>query len=1028
MKNIHSVMRWFLLTACLLLLSNSAFAQARTISGTVIDDKGETVPFAAVFVTGTTSGVQTDMQGKFSFTVPASAKSITVRFIGYKEKIIDLNSKINNYDIRIESELTALSEVVVVGNMARKKESFTGSYTTVSGNELRQMGSQNIVQSLRSMDASFVVLENLAAGADPNAMPDVELRGRTSMDFSDVEDRFAYDPNAPLFVLDGFETTLEKIIDLDPNRVASVTILKDAASTAFYGSRAANGVLLVETVKGEPGRFKVTYSGTYSTEIPILSSYNMMNAYEKLEFERLAGYYKSQGGYGDYRQVVHQARLDTLYYGRLGEVLSGVESYWMSDPLRIPLQHRQTIRISGGEKNLVVGAGLDYRSTPGIMKGSGRNSWGADLDLDYSQGMFTLVSRTDVSGVKGTGSPYGSFQDWVNASPYYRKSDELGEYSMFLDIVKDNAMSLTGDDVRIINPLYIAQLPSKNEDRTTNLSENLRLSVDFKNNMRIEGILQLSYAHAVTENFVSPSHPMYLDAEETKKGNYSNNTADMFSYTGQLVYTWANTFGKHSFSANAKAEMRDHTTSNWTWTATGFPVGTPPTPSFSNNYPVGSPSYRRNISRSTNFVATGGYVYDNRYLFDATFIGAGSSVFGSAKKYSPYYAVGAGWNLHEEDFLKPLRMINKLVLRATYGVTANQNIGSTNSTSLYLYQAGGNWFGPGVTVASLGNPFVEWQQTYQPNLALEVSLFDNRLTTKFEIWQKRSTPQAVQVPQILSSGSRTFPMSLGSLTYRGFEYDLGYQILRLNNLNWRIQIKGSVLSDKYDGFDDKLAQMDELARQNQQLQRYRDGYSTNTMWAVKSLGIDPSTGREIYLDKTGKPVMVWDVKDEVDCGNSYPITNGTIAMFFTLKQFTISVAASYGFQQERFNKALFEKVENISYEKVGYNQDRRALYDRWQQPGDHTQFKNIALASSREPARMSSRFIQTENYLFVNNMTVTWRVPRTAWMEQVGVTRVDIRGEVGGSQGVFRLSNLLQERGTSYPESTRLALTIDVGF
>ncbi|MDR2907927.1 MAG: carboxypeptidase-like regulatory domain-containing protein, partial [Bacteroidales bacterium] len=342
-------------------------AQNRTITGTVIDDKKEPLPFANVYVLGSTSGTTTDMDGKFSLTIPADTKVIEAYFIGFKKKQITLTES-TKYDIVLESEAVALEAVVVVGNMERKKESFTGSFTSVSGNELKQMGSQNVVQSLRSLDASFVVMENLAAGADPNAMPAVEVRGQTSIAFTDVEDIFAYDPNQPLFVLDGFETTLQKIIDLDPNRVASITILKDAASTAFYGSRAANGVVLVETVKGVPGRFKVTYSGNFSTEIPNLSSYNMMNAEEKLRFELLSGYYTVKSNAYNLPVIQHQDRLDSLYFHRLSEVQSGVSSYWMSEPLQIPFQQRQTVRVSGGEKNLVLSAGLTYRTQPGLMK------------------------------------------------------------------------------------------------------------------------------------------------------------------------------------------------------------------------------------------------------------------------------------------------------------------------------------------------------------------------------------------------------------------------------------------------------------------------------------------------------------------------------------------------------------------------------------------------------------------------------------------------------------------------------------
>lgn len=562
----------------------------------------------------------------------------------------------------------------------------------------------------------------------------------------------------------------------------------------------------------------------------------------------------------------------------------------------------------------------------------------------------------------------------------------------------------------------------------TSINDNFRMALNFKNNMRVEGMFQLQYNYGNTVKFMSPSHPMYVSVEDTKKGNYSNTTNKNLSYTGNIIYSWTNKIGKHAYTVNGKADMKQSNTTNVIWAATGYPRGTNGNPSFANNYVDARPGYSNPITRQVNFLVTGSYSYDNRFLFDATFNEAGSTVFGAAKKFQPAWAAGIGWNMHEEQFLRGFRQINTLRLKGTVGLTGNQNVTSTNSTSIYSYQTGGNFFGPGVTVSQLGNPNVEWQQTHLTNFSLDLNMFDSRLMTNFQLYQKRTTPLVVGVDQAPSTGAKSYPMSVGSLTTKGFEYDVSYQLIRTENLSWRVQVKGSMYNSVYAGFGDKLANMDKLARESSSLQRYRDGYSPNTLWAVRSLGIDPASGNEIFLDRFGNPTMVWDVRDEMACGEGYPKTSGSIVTSFTMKQFTISLAMFYAIQQQRSNKQLFDKVENISYQQVAYNQDKRALNDRWQNVGDRTQFKNIALASEQDMPHMSSRFIQTENSLTANTVTVTWRVPQGQWMKNLRMERLDLRAEASGSSGVFRLTNVLVERGVGYPEGYRFALTIDATF
>lgn len=285
------------------------------ITGVVIDKNEEVIPGVSVIIKGTTLGTATDINGKFVIRIP-SRDNIVLQFscIGMQKKEIAIKDD-KELIVIIEESSEVIQEVVVTGIYSRNKESFTGSFSSYSKEDLKMVGTQNIIQSLRSLDPSMLVIESKQWGSDPNRMPDIEIRGKTSI--VGLKTEFENDPNQPLFILDGVETTLETIVNLSMDRVASVTILKDAASTAIYGSKAANGVIVVETIQPRSGQLRLSYNGNYKIQFADLSDYNLMNAAEKLEFERLSG------RYDDFSSYSNNVVLQKLYNERLAEVIRG---------------------------------------------------------------------------------------------------------------------------------------------------------------------------------------------------------------------------------------------------------------------------------------------------------------------------------------------------------------------------------------------------------------------------------------------------------------------------------------------------------------------------------------------------------------------------------------------------------------------------------------------------------------------------------------------------------------------------------
>mgnify|MGYP000776758067 FL=1 len=274
-------------------------------------------------------------------------------------------------------------------------------------------------------------------------MPDIEIRGKSSV--VGLKEEYGTDPNQPLFILDGFETTLETVMNLNMNRVASVTILKDAASTAIYGSKASNGVVVIETKTPEKGRLQLSYKGDFGVDIADLSDYNLMNAREKLQFETLAGVYEDNTN-----SPSNQLRLNSLRNERLKEIERGVDTYWLKEPVRNGFTHKHNIYAEGGEEKIRYGIGLSIGHVNGVMKESERQTIGGNIDLIYRTGKFQFSNKLTIDYLE-TVDPTVSFSEYAQANPYYRKYNSAGEIEKYLYYPEDGI-----NDSSVSNPLWNA--------------------------------------------------------------------------------------------------------------------------------------------------------------------------------------------------------------------------------------------------------------------------------------------------------------------------------------------------------------------------------------------------------------------------------------------------------------------------------------------------------------------------------------------------------------------------------------------
>ena len=996
-----------------------------TVRGMVRDQKGDIIAGASVMALNTDINYKavtvTGKDGSFLFSrLPAGPYTFTISYVGYAPKtvtgIVRNDQPLMLAIVIKEITKTLDNEIIVTGTgITRRKDSFTGATVTFSGDQLKAIGNNNLIQSLRTMDPSFILIENNLAGSNPNKLPQIEVRGKSSIPSATLKDQFATDPNQPLFILDGFETTLQTIVDLDMNRVAAVTILKDAASTALYGARASNGVVVVQTLKPRPGEMRITYTNDFRLENPDLSGYNMMNASEKLEFERLSGRYTGNSISAD-----GQFYLDQLYNNHLTQVKRGVNTYWLNEPTQTGISENNSVYVEGGSSEFTYGVGANYKNQKGTMKGSGRDTWSGSINLAYRKSKVSVNNILFVRGFKSTESPYGSFSDFVNANPYFLKDAS----QRYLEVSK----TANNDTLRINNPLYNAQLPSKNSSSNLEVQNNLQINYKIMPELQLQGGLQLIKGSTTTEIFKSPEDTFFDNVSVLKRGSYSNAKSDNFSYQANALLTYGKVFGgKHSVTANARAEVNNREDRLISFQAEGFPPGSLGDPAFAYGYVANSaPSASSRVYRTINATLSANYSYDTRYLFDFSYRLDGSTAFGSNKQFSPYYSTGLGWNLQNEAFMKGSKWVNRLKLYANIGITGNQNYGNITSVSVYDYNSNTNYnqFGQGVTLNTLGNPNLDPQKTTQISGGLDFSLFNNRLTGYINAYNKYTNPLVVSANLPSSTGAFSYPLNIGNLNTRGAELKLGYSpIYNLEKgIVWSLNITGSLYKSKYGGFGNALTGLNKQQEVSQSLLRFTDGHSPDDIWAAKSLGIDPATGREVFLTKDGQYTFDYNAANVQAVGNTAPTVEGVLSTSFFYKGFNLGVYVRYRLGADIFNTALYNKVENISYSDIIYNQDKRALYDRWQNPGDIARFKAISLTSTTP---MSSRFVQRENSISGESINLGYTFENKIWLKQMGMRSLNLTAI---ANDIFRVSTVLSERGIDYPFSKTVSFSLRASF
>ncbi|MCU4156326.1 SusC/RagA family TonB-linked outer membrane protein [Carboxylicivirga sp. A043] len=996
-----------------------------TVKGRVTDDKGLPIPGVNIVVVNYNNGTISDADGYYELRVPDSSVSLSYTFIGFVKQTIALEGR-TEVNVQLETEVSEIGDVVVTGYFNQTKESFTGSAVTISADELIQASNQNILQSIQLVDPAFMMVENSLEGSNPNAMPEFQIRGSASVD---MQGEFQGEPNMPTFILDGFEVNVEKVYDLDPYRVRSVTILKDAAATAIYGSRAANGVVVIETLAPEGGKMAVNYKGDFTFTGADLSDYDLLNATEKLELELAAGLYEGAGLVSNFEDAQHR------YNEKLKLVQQGYNTYWLNKPVETTaISHKHSLLLEGGNDQIRYGIDLNYNDQNGIMKESGRDRMGIGIKLQYTYNNLVLRNKFTYDNVKAINSPYGAFSTYAKLNPYYRYKNDIGEYEYMLEKTYGTVAGQTLNYV-VYNPLYNTTLNTIDESKYDDLINNFDIDWRINDDFRLKGSLSLNKRINTSDVFKPGVHTDFAgESDINKKGSYNASRGESISWETNIVFNYFKQINKHVINANGIFNANQQHTESMSVMAQGFPNEDMDNIDFAIQYEAdGKPNGSEYTSRLVGISGNINYSFDNRYLMDLSYRTDGSSAFGTKKRWAPFWAVGAGWNLHNEAFIKDSNLINDLKIRGSYGSTGSVDFNPYQAMMMYNYRTDLiHRFEAGATLMALGNENLSWQQTLKRNLGLDLAMFNNRLSATFNYYNDISENLLVDIDLAPSLGFSQYKENLGESRNEGYELSLRYDVLK-NKSGFRWSVYGNAvhnentllkLSDSLEEFnarqDEEITDPEdgkEYLRTRPRV-RYVEGQSMNAIWANKSLGIDPATGKEIFVTKDGGTSLVWDVDNMMVCGDSSPDVFGNFGTNVSYKGFLLNVVFRYRIGGQYYNQTLVDRVENAD---PAYNTDRRVLEARWENPGDMTFYKDVKDSELTKP---TSRFIQDYSYLEFATINASYEF-NSKVAQKVGMKRLKALFYMNDA---FRASTVRTERGINYPFARSFSLGIQARF
>lgn len=641
---------------------------------------------------------------------------------------------------------------------------------------------------------------------------------------------------------------------------------------------------------------------------------------------------------------------------------------------------------------------------------------------------------------KANDSPYGTFSEYTKLNPYWKPYDEKG-----------NPVLLLGSygDEKFYNPLYNATLNTKSLNEYTEIRNNFSSEWRINQALKMVGRLSFSRQDRNGHLFYPPGHTMFIGYDSSgksdQKGRYTKSNGYLESIMGDVGVNFNKMLGNHLFFVNVTANISNISTGENSFTAIGFGNDNMDNISFATSYEKdGSPSGDESKIREVGAIGALNYSYDDRYLFDASLRTTGSSIYGADNRWGSFWSLGVGWNIHKEAFLKDKEWLTQLKLRSSVGYTGTQNFSPYQARARYFY-LGIPYDGKlGAQLIGLPNNGLRWQRNMDYNVGIDLNLWQ-RVLLKFDYYTGITDDLLSDITAPPSLGFDTYRDNLGKVENKGIDVSLSVTPWRNNQKRAWVTFTVSALhntnkikkiydifkasnekqnSDK-DGGKGSNTNIDDLrTKYTDPSTLYYEGQSMSAIWGVRSAGIDPMTGKEVFYDRDGNKTFTWRSYDQVVIGNTQPKLNGNIGLSAGYMGFNLSISCSYKLGGDLYNATLISKVENATGRD---NLDKRIL-NSWRNVGDIAPYKAVVISASNpspDYTKPTSRFIQKDNELYISTLNLSYDFQNRAMIKKLGMEYLRLSFYMNE---LFRFSSIDIERGTSYPFARSFAFSVQTTF
>ncbi|MCX2743829.1 TonB-dependent receptor [Mangrovivirga sp. M17] len=959
-----------------LLGANVIFAQELAVEGKVKDENGEFLPGVNVVIEGTTQGTVTNFNGYYTLTVPDKDSKLVFSFIGTETVVVPVNNR-STINVTLKQTVQELESVMVVAYGTTTEEAYTGAASVVDSKVIENRPVTSFEKSLQGTTPGLMVS---SSSGQPGSGSTIRIRGIGSLSAS----------SAPLFVLDGIPMS-GSITDINPNDIESITVLKDAAASSLYGSRAANGVVLITTKQGKAGSTKISFNSQMGVSQRISKGYDLMNSTQFYEHSWMGLYNQALingESIDDARAYAHANVKETVGYNPFGvdnpldnngQLIPGTQiltdTDWRDEIYKNGIIQNHNLSISGGSDLTKVFLSLGYFSDSGITLGSDFKRISNKINVSHKINSFLEAGlNSHLSYSKTNAPPSGSgganpvrSAEVINAaSPVY---NEFGEYEWGNKAVFD------------FNPVGLAELDQYKYDTkraVVNTYLNVKISPSF--NFRTSAGIDNSINNGL--NYYNPYHGNGAGVN----GRTATSNTDNFGWNISNILTYSKATNNSYFEALIGQEALGQDVSILSAGVTDFSV--PGRPELVWGSKPGQPSSATYSWTMASYLSQIKYDLNDKYFFSTSARMDGSSRFGKNNKYGLFYSVGFGWQLTQEDWMPEFKWLDNAKLRVSYGTSGNNNIG--NYASLGLYGSGANYGGyPGLTPTQLANEDLSWEKIKSLNVGLELNLF-RKLDASIEFYNRNSNGLLFARPLSAGTGFGSIISNLGAMKNTGVETALNYRLIENKNVFSSIGFNISFNTNEIlELTTEQIVSGTKLLEEGSSIYQFymREWAGVNPdngrpMWYVNADSDDredntlPSSAYEDPLGSGRNVTSDYNDAERKRLGTSLPKAFGGLNYSLNYKNFELSMYFFYSLGGQVYNNDYATNMHDGT--QPGSNLATDAL-NAWTPNNRYTDVPRYVKNNMDESNQMSSRFIEDASYLRLKNITIGYNFPSSLY-------------------------------------------------